>query len=260
MSYKEIKINEELYEHIFKHAEKENLSIEDFLSKIIYYTHKDYSQFADIKIKDTGVINCIGNQSSVYSRLLANNIQTLKELFEMNDARIIDLGNDSLKENQYIHAEVNGIIRLLQYKYLGLTSDELNTLLNYEINTYPIKLQPHEYKKGQPGNIFKKIYYQFYDSSMFFSETMVGELYKVLKYCGFNQTSVKALIDIAFQKGIKNTTLGEFLMTIDSDDIRETFHMRPQEAIYFINIKTILIDYYKKHIQTLNTDYSYKRN
>ena len=71
-----------------------------------------------------------GGQSTVYNRLHDNNITNLKELFLTYD---LDYGKNELKNNHnyYIHNEIDGIITLLKYKFLGIDSENLEMLLNY---------------------------------------------------------------------------------------------------------------------------------
>lgn len=215
---------------------------------------KDYSKFCNIKLEDTGVFNYKGGQSSVYNRLINNNITTLKELFEADDLKKIQYGTDKLGQNYFIHSEIEGIIKVLRFKYLDEKSDELVDLLDYKpINTLNIDLNKVDY--GYPGYVFN-------DVIRFNSKTgAIYEFYKILKQCGFDQFCTKAILDLIYMRNIdikdKNSSLylakiddinlAQLLSQIKLDEIKKMFSKIPNEYFVFINILNILLEHYKKY-------------
>ena len=179
-----------------------------------------------ITLEDTGLFNYKENTNHVYKIFKNNNIKTLKDLFEKINNNELHYGKNELKNNHnyYIHNEINGIITLIKYKYLGIIPESLNNLLNYQINVYG-----NEYISEET---LKKI----------------NELYKVLKSCGFDQSATKAIIDIAYEDKINNITLGEFLSNLSLEKINNKFKKINRELKPFLNILNIILDYYKNHI------------
>ena len=90
-----------------KYAEERNIDIEQLLLE-------------SITLENTGLFNYKGKQSTVYNRLKNNNISTLKELFDLYDSNSIDYGKNELKYNYYIHNEIDGIVALLKFRFLGI--------------------------------------------------------------------------------------------------------------------------------------------
>lgn len=219
-----------------EYAKSKNTTIEDLMLTFI-------------TLEDTGLFNYKGKQSTVYNRFKDNNIKTLKDLFDKLNNNELNYGKNELKNNHnyYIHNEINGIITLIKYKYLGIIPESLNNLLNYQINandriTY---FHPHP-DYGFPGTILNNVYGNEYINE----ETLkkINELYKVLKSCGFDQSATKALIDIAYEEKINNISLGEFLSNLSLEKINNQFKKINQELKAFLNILNIILDYYKNHI------------
>ena len=177
-----------------------------------------------ITLEDTGLFNYKENTNHVYKIFKNNNIKTLKDLFEKINNNELNYGKneEKINHNYYIHNEINGIISLIKYKYLGIIPSNLNHFLNYQINT---------------SEQFKK----------------VDEFYKILKSCGFNQSSTKILIDIAYEENINNITLSEFLSNLQQEQINKKFNKIPQELKPFLNIINILIDYSKNYLENKPT-------
>lgn len=214
---------------------------------------KDYSSFSNIKLEDTGLFNYKGGQSSVYNRLRDNNITTLQELFEADDLNRIEYRNDKVGQNFYIHSELKGIIRLLRYKYLNEYSYDLITLLDYKpVNVFAIRLNQVDY--GYPGYIFNQCIRSKSKISSIF------DFYRVLKQCGFDQSGVKAVLDLIYLKNshevslctfckidIEAETLVELLSQIPLEKIKKVFSKVPNEYVVFINVLTLLLDCYKNY-------------
>lgn len=227
---------EELYEYfeIIKeqYARKYNINIDEFMLE-------------GITLESTGLFNYKGGQSTVYNRLHDNNITNLKELFLAYD---LDYGKNELKNNHnyYIHNEIDGIITLLKYKFLGIDSENLEMLLNYRIHmNFNIKISNVHRKYGYPGDVCYSIYGNKLILPQIFN--VVDELYKVLKSCGFDQIGTKALIDIAYEQRINDISLGEFISNLSLDIIKTRFAKVPQELKPFLNTLNIIIDFYKNH-------------
>ena len=102
-----------------EYAKKENMTIEELMLHII-------------TLENTGLFNYKGKQSSVYNRFKANKINTQKDLFYIINNNSLNYGNNELNENFYIHDEIDGIISLLKFKYLGIIPEKLNELLKNE--------------------------------------------------------------------------------------------------------------------------------
>ena len=215
--------------HLEEYAKSMNMSLEDLM-------------LSNISIKDTGLFNYKGKQNTVYNRFKDNNIKTLKDLFDKIKNNELNYGKNVLNHNYYIHNEINGIIELLKFKYLGIIPQSLNDLLNYQINANDkvIYFYPHP-DYGFPGTIFNNVYGNEYIDKDIFKK--VDEFYKILKSCGFNQTATKALIDIAYEEKINNTTLSEFLLNLPIEKINKKFNKVTRELKPFLNILRIIIDY-----------------
>ena len=230
-------INEELYNKAYQYAMENNISVDELLLSII-------------KLEDTGLFNNKGGQSTVFNRLTDNNIRTLKQLF---DKQNIQYGTNKMGDNYYIYDEINGIIRLIKYKYVDIYPEELKELLEFKINTYPnITITSHDF--GYPGKVFNTLIRS--KNTKHLAYQYVNELYKTLKSCGFDQSSSKALMDIAYSKKVNDITLGQFLSSLDLEEVRQVFLKVPQEYPVFINILNILVHYY--NTETKNN--SRKRN
>lgn len=73
----------------------------------------------------------------------------------------------------------------------------------------------------------------------------VNELFRLLKSCGFNLTCSKALIDYAYNKKVKEEKLGDFLLNIDLNEIKQHFNKVSNDYTLFLNIYNIITRYYK---------------
>ncbi len=230
-------INEELYNKAYQYATDNNISVDELLLSII-------------KLEDTGLFNNKGGQSTVFNRLTDNNIRTLKQLFNNQN---IEYGTNKMGDNYYIYDEIDGIIRLLKYKYIGVYPEQLKELLEFKVNTYlTIITTSPDY--GFPGKIFNAIIRN--KNTRHLAYPYVNELYKTLKSCGFNQSSSKALMDIAYSKKVNNITLVQFLSSLDLEEVKQVFLKVPQEYPVFINILNILVHYYNTETKNI----SHKRN
>lgn len=224
-------ISEELYNHAYLYAKENNISIDEVLLSII-------------KLDDTGLFNNKGGQSIAFNRLADNNIRTLKELFERKN---IQYGTNKMNNNFHIYEEIEGIIRLLKYKYLGIYPEELEELLEFKVNVnHPITITSYDY--GYPGNIFNTILRSKKTGHM--SYQFVSEFYRILKSCGFDLTSAKALLDIAYLNKVQDITLGAFLSNLDEEQVKKVFSKVPQEYPVFVNILNILVYFYNNEIKT----------
>lgn len=260
MLYKNIKVNEQLYDSIIKYSEKQNISLEDLFNSVLNYkkdkekelelpklkeVSKNYLEYKDFLLSDTGFFDYKNNQSSVYNRFKDNDINTLKELFDKDDVNDINLGKTKLNNNFFIDEEVKGMIRILRYKYLNETNEELNNLLNYKIQTdFFIPDSPYINKNGK---IFDLLIY--YPESIKEAYSYILSFYKTLKSCGFEQYTCKVLIDYAFYNNINDVTLGEFLLSINLDVFKNEFGKRLRVYGPFINVYSTLIKYYKENVK-----------
>lgn len=198
----------------------------------------DLLMLKSIRLENTGLFNFKGNQSTVFNRLKDNNITTLEDLFKTNQ---IQYGSKKMGDNYYIYEEIDGIIRLLKYKYLGIYPEELKELLNFKINTFKnITIVCCDY--GYPGKIFNTAFRTSKNKNIIFQ--YVNEFYRVLKSCGFDQTCSKALIDIAYSNNINDVSLGEFICNLNPEEVKGIFSKVPQEYPIFINVLNIIVYFY----------------
>lgn len=221
-------------------AKRRNISLEELMLEFIY-------------LENTGLFNYKGKQSTVYNRLRNNNITNLKELFFAYDSGTIDYGKNELKsnDNYYIHNEIDGIVTLLKFKFLGIRSDKLSLLLDYNINmNYNIMISDVHCKYVFPGDVCYSVYRNEFVLPEIFNA--VDEFYKVLKSCGFDQVGVKVLIDMAYEQKIENVSLGEFLCNLPIDMVGEKFVHVPQELKSFLNILNIIRDFYRERFKDDN--------
>lgn len=205
-------------------------------------SRKDYSMFEHIKLEDTGVFNYKGRQSTVYNRFTDSGIETLKDLFELDDLDEINYGADKLLTHQWnchIHKEIKGIITLLRYKYLNEKNDTLTRLFDFNIQTNEyVSINPYS-QYGYPGDVFKSKVWKNKENNFY------TKLYEILKSCGFDPSASKAILDDIYNKKIENITLGQYLSEIDINAIKTIFHKVQNEYKVFINVLSILLDYYK---------------
>lgn len=205
-------------------------------------------------LEGTNLFNYKGKQSTIFNRFKDNNIKNLKDLFNAYDNNNINYGKNTLGKNYYIHNEINGIISLLRYKYLGILPKSLNHLFEYKINTnHYIRINPYgDY--GYPGKIFNNVYGNEYIKPEIFS--IVDDFYKTLKSCGFDQSATKTLIDIAYEENINDITLGEFLSNLSLKKIEEKLKKVPQELESLLNILHIILDYYNNYYKQKTESHS----
>lgn len=248
---KNIKITDDLYNRIKILAEKKNMKISDLLDTLVDNIYEgnenrillnDYEEFANIMIENTGLFDYKGGQSGVYNRIKESKVDTLQDLFRSHDLKKIDYGVKKLNDNNFLHNEIDGIISLLRYKYLNENNDVLTNCLNSEINGY-YTVGVSNYPTGFPGEIFKAVIRRSYPKSIAYESA--NEMFFLFKSCGFNLTCTKALMDYAFAKKVKDITLGEFLLSIDLNEIKFLFSKVKNDYDVFVNLYNILTSYYK---------------
>lgn len=244
---KEILINDNLYNRIKILADKKNMDINDLLDYLVLNMYdvneevNNYEEFKNILIEDTGLFNFKGGQSSIYNRLKESGVNTLQDLFKKYSLRELKYGANKIGDNDYIHNEMNGIISLLRYQYLNIESTQLNDCLTTSIDAYyPISIS--DYPTGFPGEIFKTVMWRSYPGSKVYKD--VSELFRLLKSCGFNLTCSKALIDYAYNKKVKEEKLGDFLLNINLNEIKQYFNKVSNDYTLFLNIYNIITKYY----------------
>lgn len=247
---KEIVLDDNLYSRLKVLADKKNMKIDDLLNYLVITNEvnggkiltDDYSKLKNILIEDTGLFNYKGGQSGIYNRLKESNVNTLQDLFQKHSLGELEYGVNRLADNNYIHNEMNGIIRLLSYEYLNEESINLNECLNTIINAH-YAVNVSQYPTGYPGEIFKAVIRKEYPRSAAYND--VNNMFMLLKSCGFNLTCCKVLIDYAFYKKIKGEKLGDFLINIDLNEIKPYFNKGVNDYIVFFNTYNILTKYYK---------------
>ncbi len=77
---------------------------------------KSYIELGKISVYDTGLIRKSSFVGGVFKK---NNIETLDELFRLDDELSIDYGRNTYGDCHYMRAQIRGIIKLLRYKYLN---------------------------------------------------------------------------------------------------------------------------------------------
>lgn len=225
----------------------------EYIDKIIKPALEEYSRERNVnlddlmlrcvELKNTGLFNYKGKQSTVYNRFVSNNITTLGELFDAYDNNNLDYGKNELKSNHnyYIHDEIDGMVSLLRFKFLLIEPVRIRELLNYQIHMdLNINVSQASHQYGFPGDVCHSVYVTGFVSMEVFNK--IDEFYKILKSCGFDQTAVKALIDIAYYQKIEGITLGDFLTGLSLDVISDRFYKGPQELKTFSNILNIIRD------------------
>lgn len=230
-------ISAELYNNAYKYAIENNISIDELI-------------LSSIKLEDTGLFNHTGGQSTVFNRLINNNIKTLKQLFDENQ---IQYGPNKMGDNYYIYDEIDEIIRLLKYKYIGVYPEQLKELLEFKVNTC-LMIATSSIDYGFPGKIFNALIRN--KNTRHLAYAYINEFYKTLKSCGFNQTCSKALMDIAYSQKITGVTLGDFLSNLDLEEVKQLFAKVPQEYPVFVNILNILVYFYNN--ETKNNSHQKK--
>lgn len=138
---------------------------------------KSYIELGKISIYDTGLIRKSSYVAGVFKK---NNIETLDELFKLDDELSIDYGKNTVINNygncHYMRAQIRGIIKLLRYKYLN---ESLFVDTMYD-NKYNLDLGTFEHYPER--------------FNRFLNETNEGKkINEDFKNLGFNDNEIKIL-------------------------------------------------------------------
>lgn len=90
---------------------------------------KKYTQFYNIELNDTGLIDGNPRRMVAYKRLKEQGINNLTELFNRYDNDAIDYGINTENMGCFEASETKGVVELLRYKYLN-QSLNINPLTN----------------------------------------------------------------------------------------------------------------------------------
>lgn len=206
---------------------------------------------SDVLLEDTELFNYRSGKSLVYNRLKELGVNTVEELFTNSTFNSFIWIKDQIYDNmsynygnRYVKEEIKGIISLIKYRYANEVPEFLKGILGTTIDMdIDLNLGPPHWRYMYPGNVFKEISANTTPSI----REKIDSLYKALKSCGFDLTAVKALVDIAYENKISNMSLGEFLCSLDEETIRKTFDKKQNELIPFLNILSILTNFYQTH-------------
>ena len=213
-----------------------------------------------ITLEDTSLFDYKGNQSTVYNRLKEQGINTVGDVFTKVTPNMFDsigeyaFGNKSYDYgNRFVKEEIWGIITLIRYMYADEVSCWFKQLLESNVDmVLPKPLSHHYVSYGFPGDVFKAIDSDIPQESI----ARIDFLYKVLKSCGFDKTAVKSLIDIAYERGITNTSLGEFLCSLDVETLEAKFERMQRKYGPFIVILDTIKRFYKIHCKNEKSSYN----
>jgi len=110
---------------------------------------RDYSKYEKISALDNELVRINSSYSNQFKR---NDIESLADLFKLDDEDKIDYGKKQTNQTTYFNTQVKALCRLLKYKYLG-DNLYIDGLLNKKIKIrdkhldYPISSK--EYKDVQ---------------------------------------------------------------------------------------------------------------
>lgn len=200
-----------------------------------------------IKLEDTGFFD-LGSRSSVYNRLKANGINHLDELLERN-LETFDWGKNHFNDNYFVHDEIEGVISLLKFKYLGIQTSALETHLNFILNPGILEGKVTKNRVGSPGYVFYHLIYRQKGEPEYYNGLAI---FQALKGCGFDFVMTKALLDHIYSHNIKNITLKEYFMNLNEFEIIPAFFQNPKEGNVFLHVlltirNIILLDMKKEN-------------
>ncbi len=237
------------------------ISIDELLSILSNeYDEKNYITLTDellkTSIEETSFFNYKGRQSSVFNRFKDNDINTIADLFRKYDSGIFNYGCNELHDNRFIHNEIDGIVNLLKFRYLGARCQSYDEILNEKVNMN-IYLSYVGTSPMYSGNIYRTVcYYEDYLTKCHVDEII--KLYRLLKSCGFDHAATKTLIDIAYESKVENITVGEFLLTVPIDVLSSKLEKTQRELIPCLKILKEIRRYYRQFVINNNDNKSVK--
>lgn len=210
---------------------------------------KQEKDLLDTKLEDTHLFNYLNEQSFSYNYFKEKGINTIRDLLNYTT-------NNKISESQSLSAtynnnilfpanELNGIVDLIKYAYMGVKTKRFEYLFKETITSNNWKI---DLSKSNDSLYLLNIYNRALkdkDKRPVTYNNIINTL-GLFKCFGFDQTAVKTLIDIAYDQKLDNMPLGEFLDRLDEETLNKYFTVSKLEYNTFINILTIVKKYYKE--------------
>lgn len=201
---------------------------------------KNYNEFCEISIYDTGLIRKSSHIAGVFKK---NNIETLDDLFKLDDELAINYGVNTMESplggsEQHVRAHIHGIVRLIRYKYLN---EELFADTLYE-NKYNLEPRYFEYTSTR---------------SLKFTDFLNrnGEGYRInsdFKNLGFNDIEIRVICNYTYNLNGGNFEFGSMFLNVAEGimgNLKEynqrLFPNKLDQSIFLEKIR-LISDYIKK--------------
>lgn len=217
---------------------------------------KNYSEFSKISIYDTGLVRKSSYVAGVFKK---NNIETLEELFKLDDELSINYGSNTVSSTygscQHIRSQIRGIIKLIRYKYLSedlyvdtLYDNNYNLASEYFKDTY-IPADPSTYPRR---------------FSEFLNRHPDGKKLNIdFKDLGFSDNEIEIICKYAYRLNGNNFEFGKMFLNVadgiveNMSEYNQRLFANKAEQMIFIEKIRLVSDYVKKDIKLVNkTDIS----
>lgn len=219
---------------------------------------KNYSEFSKISIYDTGLIRKSSYVAGVFKK---NNIETLEDLFRLDDDLSINYGANTVSATygtyKHVRSQIHGIIKLIRNKYLNedlfvdtLYDNNYNLESEYFKDTY-IPANPSTY----PPRF-----------SEFLNRHPDGEKLNVdFKDLGFSDNEIEIICRYAYILNGNNFYFGSMFLDVangileNMDEYNQRMFANKAEQSIFIEKLRLVSNYIKKDNKLAdNTDISSK--
>lgn len=195
---------------------------------------KNYSQFHEISIYDTGLVRKSSYVAGVFKK---NNIENLEQLFRLDDELGINYGANTYANSygncQHVRSQIRGIIKLIRYKYL---KEELFADTIYD-NNYNLESRYFEgtYIPADPSTYPPRF-------SEFLNRDTEGMRLNVdFKKLGFNDNEIEIICKCAYKTSGSNFEFGSMFLKV-AEEIMETFKEYNQYAFSNKSEQSIFIE------------------
>lgn len=206
---------------------------------------KNYSDFREISIYDTGLIRKSSYVAGVFKK---NNIETLEELFQLDDNLGINYGANTVSATygtyKHVRSQIHGIIKLIRHKYLNedLFVDTLyDNIYNLESEYFKDTYIPSDPSTYPPR------------FSKFLNSNPDGEKINIdFKDLGFSDNEIEIFCRYTYKINGNNFEFGSMFLDVANGILenmeeynRRMFANKAEQSIFIEKIR-LVSDYIKK--------------